>query len=413
MSASLSRSQQKKLDKELKEQRWKDKKGKKKARKAGEAQQPNKTAATQSGLGKKRPREDGEHNPSGQADAGKKKNKKGGGKNGQPAAAPVLSDEVQAVIKSLGTSSGTLSDRLNPDHPKFDAALKANWKQLGKKGRAAIVEADKKRLAVKLALSSSIEHPFKADSADHCETPPQAYRDVAPLLDLLATTLGKTRATLRIFDPYFCAGTMKAHLGELGFLSVHNECADFYTNIREGRLPPHDVLLTNPPYSGDHVERLLRFVATNAKPFLLLMPNYFCAKPYFLPALTEAPPAKSASAGGGSSSHARFQSEPGVAAGGGQPRSSGPAYLCPIKRYCYWTPKGLRAKDQVQAHVSTLGYRTSPFISFWYCDLDPTCTRAAMAKAVKQEQAERGNAAPFLCADLAALPQSVRDGMGR
>lgn len=24
-------------------------------------------------------------------------------------------------------------------------------------------------------------------------------------------------------------------------------------------VPQHDVLLTNPPYSGDHVERLLRF----------------------------------------------------------------------------------------------------------------------------------------------------------
>ena len=45
------------------------------------------------------------------------------------------------------------------------------------------------------------------------------------------------------------------------------------------------MVLTNPPYSGDHVERLLRFCRSNGKPFLLLMPNYFIAKPYYGEAL--------------------------------------------------------------------------------------------------------------------------------
>jgi hypothetical protein len=50
--------------------------------------------------------------------------------------------------------------------------------------------------------------PFVAESADHAETPVEAYRDIAPLLDVIATSIGKTRATLRIYDPYFCDGEL-------------------------------------------------------------------------------------------------------------------------------------------------------------------------------------------------------------
>ena len=38
------------------------------------------------------------------------------------------------------------------------------------------------------------------------------------------------------------------------------------TAVREGRVPAHDVLVTNPPYSGDHVERLLRWCRGNGRP---------------------------------------------------------------------------------------------------------------------------------------------------
>jgi hypothetical protein len=48
--------------------------------------------------------------------------------------------------------------------------------------------------------------PFETDSADHAETPTDAYFHIAPLLDLLAKACGKTRATLRIYDPFFCDG---------------------------------------------------------------------------------------------------------------------------------------------------------------------------------------------------------------
>jgi hypothetical protein len=37
------------------------------------------------------------------------------------------------------------------------------------------------------------------------------------------------------------------HLRNLGFASVINPCEDFYKVIADGRVPLHDVLVTNPP----------------------------------------------------------------------------------------------------------------------------------------------------------------------
>ena len=38
--------------------------------------------------------------------------------------------------------------------------------------------------------------------------------------------------------------------------------------------------------------------------------------------------------------------------------------LLSLKRY--WTPKGLRGKNKTQNHASSRGFRTSPFLSFWF-----------------------------------------------
>jgi hypothetical protein len=40
--------------------------------------------------------------------------------------------------------------------------------------------------------------PLTSILDDHCESPPEAYADLAPFLDLVATKLGKTRATLEV-----------------------------------------------------------------------------------------------------------------------------------------------------------------------------------------------------------------------
>ncbi|CAJ1457288.1 unnamed protein product [Effrenium voratum] len=152
--------------------------------------------------------------------------------------------------------------------------------------------------------------------------------------------IGRDPKKLRIYDPFYCAGSVVKHLAELGFSRVYNKCEDFYAVMNEGRVPAHDVLLTNPPYSGDHVEHLLRFCRENEKPFLLLMPNYFCAKEFYAEAGTKSM-----------------------------------LYLCPRKRYFYWTPKGLRDRGKVQSqHAGSAGNRTSPFVSFWYLDLKPVCS---------------------------------------
>ena len=90
------------------------------------------------------------------------------------------------------------------------------------------------------------------------------------------------------------------------------------------QVPLHDVVVTNPPYTGDHVERLLRFLLANGKPLFVLMPNYF-----------------------GDDGSGRGQ-------GLGTPRQRQnwvdtlgdgrlqPVLLCPRERYQYWTPESLR-----------------------------------------------------------------------
>ena len=84
---------------------------------------------------------------------------------------------------------------------------------------------------------------------------------------------------LRIYDPYFCDG-VKRHLASIGFTNVYNENRDFYAEPLDRE--KYDVLVTNPPYSGSHVERLFRFCARlGNKPFFLLLPHHFYTKPYF------------------------------------------------------------------------------------------------------------------------------------
>ena len=61
------------------------------------------------------------------------------------------------------------------------------------------------------------------DPADDCETPDVAYAHIAPLLRKLAQRLGKPPGALRIWDPYYCAGGVKARLDALGFGDVVND----------------------------------------------------------------------------------------------------------------------------------------------------------------------------------------------
>ena len=198
--------------------------------------------------------------------------------------------------------------------------------------------------------------PYQVDPSDHAETPAEAYADVAPMLEQLALALGKTKATVRIYDPYYCDGRVVSLLGALGFPLVYNRREDFYDKVARAQTPDFDILLTNPPYSGDHPARILDFCCASGKPWLLLVPNWVYTKDYY-PWCMRTAAAPQGYTGGATAG-------PSVAKGQGastRPRFDAfpePLYLVPAERYTYWTPSWLQAS---KTHVST-----SPFPSFWF-----------------------------------------------
>jgi len=127
---------------------------------------------------------------------------------------------------------------------------------------------------------------FEVDYNDHFETPLLAFADLLPYLKKLGEQLNPPKAVgeLVLYDPYWCQGRMRELLHSLGVRHVINENRDFYADIAAGKLPAYDVLVTNPPYSGDHKTRLLDFITSplaSAKPFALLLPVYTAGKAYW------------------------------------------------------------------------------------------------------------------------------------
>ena len=114
-------------------------------------------------------------------------------------------------------------------------------------------------------------------------------------------------------------------LGELGFGKVINENKDCY---KEWDTMQYDILVTNPPYSGDHMEKMVQFLARKKKPFAFLVPNFVVKKPYH-----------------------RTLLEP-----------SRPFFLLPKSRYVYLPPKNFREKKKSDTHK-----KSSPFVSIWHC----------------------------------------------
>lgn len=184
------------------------------------------------------------------------------------------------------------------------------------------------------------EFPFAVDAADHCETPFRAYADIAPVLEWLARAMGKEKRRLRVYDPYYCDGAVKRNLARLGFGTCYNEREDFYARVAADTVPEFDVLVTNPPYAAtlerDHVESLLKFVASKRLPFFILQPNYCYVKPYY---------------------------ERIVSSLKGGPRL---VFLQPPlpRDYVYESPEGFR-------EVKSARRKTAPYITFWYCWLGP------------------------------------------
>ena len=171
-------------------------------------------------------------------------------------------------------------------------------------------------------VGANVEYPYETCEDDHCESPEAAYKDIAPFLRRLALALNKKEADLLVYDPYFCEGSVVERLKGAGFENVYNRKEDFYSS--DTQKPDYDVLVTNPPYSGDHLEKLLSFCLEQKKPFFLLLPNYVYMKSYYSKL---------------------------------SPQNM--FYVSPVSRYLYTTPKGRRQKKSKSY--------TSPFPTFWYC----------------------------------------------
>jgi hypothetical protein len=166
------------------------------------------------------------------------------------------------------------------------------------------------------------------------------------------------------------AGGTQRSFKALGFSNVINENKDFYEVVKNDEVPEHDVLVTNPPYSEDHIERILKFCVGSGKPWFLLVPNFVYVNPYYTKAMDEA--------------------------------KAKPFYLVPTTRYWYTAPTGARAEK---------AQRTSPFLSFWYCDLAQPDVNAAFVSGWRAKQgplAAGGPTRPTLAGHLNQLPHSMR-----
>jgi hypothetical protein len=165
---------------------------------------------------------------------------------------------------------------------------------------------------------------FQANYNDHFETPLIAYQDILCILD----TLEPQRNNQTIYDPYYCNGRTAILLRQLGFDKVAHAKRDFYKDVKNDKIPNHDTLITNPPFSESHKQKCIDFCITQfltkERPFFLLMPNYVAAKQYFRQLLEEN----------------SFENDV--------------AYLVPASPYEYDHPEGT-------------GHESPPFASLWFC----------------------------------------------
>ena len=215
------------------------------------------------------------------------------------------------------------------------------------------------------------EFPFQTDPDDHCESPADSYRDIEPILKALVTS-NRDADQLAIYDPYYCNGSVIRHLSDIGFSNVYNKKEDCYKTWSQDTTQPYpsfDVFLTNPPYSGDHIPRLINHIFSrdflnSRKPWLLLMPTFVHKKDFYKDALQKS----------------------GVK----------PFYLVPKKRYIYLPPKNFREKK-----ISDVHKKSSPFPSMWYVWGGSEAVTESMIR--KYHQANKQNPSCELARSKSAL----------
>jgi len=167
--------------------------------------------------------------------------------------------------------------------------------------------------------------PFPTDPDDHCESPAESYKDIVSLLEQISQ-----KDQCKIYDPYYCDGAVKRNLLKFGFPQVHNVKEDCYQVWSSGdKIPYFNVLVTNPPYSDEHIPQLVKFLSSSemrSKPWFLLMPQWVSKKPYFADAWDKKA-----------------------------------FFLVPKHRYVYYPPKKFREKKASDVHK-----KSSPFVTMWY-----------------------------------------------
>lgn len=193
------------------------------------------------------------------------------------------------TIAELARSAGAAKPAAK-EQPSREEMARRKAKRQAKKQKLAGAQKEKGGLAAVVTPAQARDHPFEVDTRDHAETPFEAYRDIEPLLFRLALELRKDKAKLRIYDPFFCEGSVKTHLARLGFTTVINENRDFYADAEAGSkkhgvegpgTPEFDVIVTNPPFSGDHITRTLTWAAATGKPLFLLLPDFIARKGHY------------------------------------------------------------------------------------------------------------------------------------
>lgn len=187
---------------------------------------------------------------------------------------------------------------------------------------------------------------FAVEYNDHFETPQQAYVDLLQVLIHAARDAGKPLADLVIYDPYYCQGRVVSLLQALGFKSVINNNRDFYQDIASNTIPEFDILVTNPPYSGEHKIQLLRYLQTISKPYALLLPAYTATKSYWKDFL-------------------QFESQRGKARTA-LSISDPVIYLLPPSSYEYSHPEGTGLAILSSVCLISLGKDLPPFYSAWF-----------------------------------------------
>lgn len=120
-------------------------------------------------------------------------------------------------------------------------------------------------------------------SADDRETLLKALEDILPIINAIVLYKQCSFEDIQIYDPYYCNGNIKLRLQSLGLNinSIQNDPIDCYYAQKNNLIRPFDLLLSNPPYSGDHIRRCIQYSIKINKPWILLLPSNVMHRPWF------------------------------------------------------------------------------------------------------------------------------------